>query len=114
MLAAGPGNEKVRIPKLGEDAVGQLEVAIDEMDKTLPEMRSFVLPGGHQAVSNCHIARTVCRRAERRLVALYALEQGDRLPLIYLNRLSDYLFVLARVVSQELGAVETPWKPRFS
>lgn len=114
MLAAEPGNEKVKIPKLDEAAVGRLEAAIDEMDRSLPEMRSFVLPGGHQSVSFCHIARTVCRRAERRLVSLYAREEGDRLLLVYLNRLSDYLFVLARAMAQELGATETPWKPRYS
>lgn len=114
MLAAEPGNEKVKIPKIDEGAVGILEGAIDELDGSLPEMRSFVLPGGHQSVSFCHVARTVCRRAERRLVALYAREEGDRLPLIYLNRLSDYLFMLARAISHELGATETPWKPRYS
>jgi cob(I)alamin adenosyltransferase len=114
MLAVEPGNEKVKVPKIDEGAVGMLEAAIDEMDRSLPEMRSFVLPGGHQSVSFCHVARTVCRRAERRLVALYAREQGDRLPLIYLNRLSDYLFVLARAMAQEVGVAETPWKPRFS
>lgn len=114
MLAAEPGNEKVKIPKIDEGAVGILEGAIDELDRSLPEMRSFVLPGGHQSVSFCHVARTVCRRAERRLVALYAREEGDRLPLIYLNRLSDYLFMLARAISHELGATETPWKPRYS
>lgn len=113
MLAAEPGNEKIKIPKLDEGAVGMLESAIDEMDRSLPEMRSFVLPGGHQSVSFCHVARTVCRRAERRLVALYTREAGDDLPMIYLNRLSDYLFVLARAMSQELGAEETPWKPRY-
>lgn len=113
MLAAEPGNEKIKIPKLDEGAVGMLESVIDEMDRSLPEMRSFVLPGGHQSVSFCHVARTVCRRAERRLVALYTREAGDDLPMIYLNRLSDYLFVLARAMSQELGAEETPWKPRY-
>ncbi|HLT79762.1 MAG TPA: cob(I)yrinic acid a,c-diamide adenosyltransferase [Cyclobacteriaceae bacterium] len=114
MLAAEPGNEKVKIPELDDDATGKLEAAIDEMDRSLPPMRSFVLPGGHQSVSFCHVARTVCRRAERRLVALYAREEGDRRPLIYLNRLSDYLFMLARTITQELRAVETPWKPRYS
>src|SRR5690606_4480784 len=114
MLAAEPGNEKVKIPKLDEAAVGRLEAAIDEMDRSLPEMRSFVLPGGHQSVSCCHIARTVCRRAERRLVSLYAREEGQRLILVYPKRLSDYLFVLARAMAQELGATENPWKPRYS
>lgn len=114
MLAAEPGNEKVKIPKLNDGAVGMLEAAIDEMDHSLPPMRSFVLPGGHQSVSFCHVARTVCRRAERRLVTLYSKEEGDRLPLIYLNRLSDYLFVLARAMAQALDAEETPWKPRYS
>jgi cob(I)alamin adenosyltransferase len=114
MLAAEPGNERIRIPKLDAGAVGMLEAAIDEMDRSLPEMRSFVLPGGHQSVSFCHVARTVCRRAERRLVTLYRQEEGDPQLLVYLNRLSDYLFVLARAMTQELGASETPWKPRYS
>ncbi|MDV3310253.1 MAG: cob(I)yrinic acid a,c-diamide adenosyltransferase [Cyclobacteriaceae bacterium] len=114
MLAAEPGNEKVKIPKFDDSAVSKLEAAMDEMNNSLPEMRSFVLPGGHQSVSFCHIARTVCRRAERRVVALYAQEEGHRLPLIYLNRLSDYLFVLARAMAHELGAEETPWKPQYS
>jgi cob(I)alamin adenosyltransferase len=85
---------------------------MDNMDAELPPMRSFVLPGGHQSVSFCHVARTVCRRAERLVIALKALEEVDPLVIKYLNRLSDYLFVLSRKVSQELGAEEIPWKPK--
>lgn len=111
MLAAEPGNKKIRIPLLQDLAVKDLEEAIDRMDESLPPMRSFVLPGGSQSVSFCHVARTVCRRAERRVVALYQHEEADPLVLTYLNRLSDYLFMLARTMAHELNVAETPWKP---
>jgi len=106
MLATAP-KAKVKIPKLLESDVEMLERAIDAMDKSLPVMRSFVLPGGHASVSAGHVARTVCRRAERLVVGLDAVE-----PLVikYLNRLSDYLFTLCRLMSKELGAEEVPWK----
>lgn len=111
MLAAEPGNHKIKIPVLGAVAVSDLEEAIDRMDAALPPLRAFVLPGGSQSVSFCHVARTVCRRAERYLVALHQVEPADPLLLIYLNRLSDFLFVLARTMAQELDVEETPWKP---
>ena len=76
-------------------------------------MRSFVLPGGHPSVSFTHVARTVCRRAERLVIALHQSETVDPLVIKYLNRLSDYLFVLARMIAQELKIVESPWKPRM-
>jgi cob(I)alamin adenosyltransferase len=111
ILAVEPGNTKVKVPALNSEDVTSLERAIDEMEKTLPPMRSFVLPGGHQSVSFAHVARTVCRRAERLVTALHQTEPVNALILQYLNRLSDYLFVLARLMSQELGAEESPWKP---
>ena len=83
------------------------------METLLPPMKSFVLPGGHQSVSFCHVARTVCRRAERLTIALDSQEKVDALVIQYLNRLSDYLFVLSRKMTSELGAEETPWKPRM-
>lgn len=111
MLAAEPGNRKIKIPVLGKAAVADLEEAIDRMDAALPPLRAFVLPGGNQSVSVCHVARTVCRRAERYLVALHQAEPADPSLLIYLNRLSDFLFVLSRAMAQELDVEETPWKP---
>ena len=95
-----------------EDDVSDLEKAIDEMDATLPAMKQFILPGGHPRISYCHIARTVCRRAERLVVELGSTENVSDLVVRYLNRLSDYLFVLARKTALELGADELPWRPR--
>lgn len=111
MLAAEPGNSKIKIPVLSASAATDLEKAIDSMEATLPPLRNFVLPGGNYSVSQCHVARTVCRRAERCVVALHQLEPVDPLVLVYLNRLSDYLFVLTRAMAQELHVQETPWKP---
>ncbi len=113
ILATEPGNVKVKIPSLKETDITFLEKQIDEMDLQLPAMKSFVLPGGHQSVSFGHVARTVCRRTERLVIALDQLEKVDALVIKYLNRLSDYLFVLCRMMTQELGAEETPWKPRM-
>ena len=89
-----------------------LEKGIDEMETGLPELKNFILPGGHVEVSQCHIARCVCRRAERLAVALHEQEPLDPAILMYLNRLSDYLFTLARRMSLELGAAEVAWQPR--
>lgn len=113
ILAAEPGNNKVKIPALQEENIQSLEKEIDSMEAGLPPMRVFVLPGGHASVSFGHIARTVCRRAERLTVALDHQEKVDTLVIQYLNRLSDYLFVLCRKMASELGAEETPWKPRM-
>ena len=113
ILATEPGNTKVQVPQLLESDVQRLEKEMDKMDEKLPAMKSFVLPGGHQSVSHCHIARCVCRRAERLVIALSEEEEIDQMVVKYLNRLSDYLFVLSRMMSQELNAIETPWKPRM-
>lgn len=113
ILAAEPGNTKVKTPLLKEDDVSFLENRIDEMEGKLPPLRSFVLPGGHASVSHCHVTRTVCRRAERICISLSQHEVIDPLIIKYLNRLSDYLFVLSRKMAQELEAEETPWKPRM-
>jgi cob(I)alamin adenosyltransferase len=83
------------------------------MDETLPPMKSFVLPGGHQTVSFCHVARCICRRAERRIIELAAHEPVDPIIIAYVNRLSDYLFVLSRKLVQVLNASEVPWKARM-
>ena len=90
-----------------------LENEMDKMDETLPEMKHFVLPGGHTTVSYCHIARCVCRRAERAVLQLAENEKVDQLIYKYLNRLSDYLFVLSRKFTQDLNATETPWIPKI-
>ena len=113
ILATEPGNVKVKVPSLNEDDIVFLEREIDTMEEKLPPMRSFVLPGGHPSVSFCHVARTVCRRAERLVIALDAQEKVDPMIVKYLNRLSDYLFMLSRKMTAELGAEETPWKPRM-
>ncbi len=112
-LATDPEKEpRTKIPDLREEDVQLLEKEMDAMNDVLPEMRAFVLPGGHSAVSNCHVARTICRRAERRVIELAETDFVAPLVQQYLNRLSDYLFVLSRLVSKELDADETPWKPR--
>jgi cob(I)alamin adenosyltransferase len=113
ILATEPGNTKVKIPSLSVDDVHALERAIDSMDSELPPMKSFILPGGNQSVSFCHITRTVCRRSERLVIALNTHESVDALVIQYLNRLSDYLFVLARKMALELNVADTPWKPKM-
>lgn len=105
------GKERLNIPKLKEADVELLEKEMDAMNEELPPMTHFVLPGGHTTVSYCHIARTVCRRAERLTTYLHEQEQVESLVLMYLNRLSDYLFVLARKLSHDLQAEEIKWIP---
>lgn len=111
-LASDPEKSKVRIPELNPLEVETLEKRMDEMNEKLPEMRNFVLPGGHESVSYCHITRCVCRRAERLVTGLSEVSQTNDLVLKYLNRLSDYLFVLSRMMTQELNATEIPWLPK--
>ena len=113
-LACDPDKEpKMRLPDLKEDDISFLEKSIDEMNEVLPPMKSFILPGGNVAVSNLHIARCVCRRAER--ICVHMQEENmfiDNIVLKYLNRLSDYLFVLARYIAHQLQVNEIPWVPR--
>lgn len=113
ILATEPENTKVKIPSLAENDIELLENRMDEMDAILPPMRFFVLPGGHTSVSFGHVARTVCRRAERLVIALSQTEKVDPLVIKYMNRLSDYLFMLCRTMAHELKAEETPWRPRM-
>lgn len=113
LLAADPVKSKMDLPKLNEKDVTYLEEKIDEMNAQLPEMKSFILPGGHPAVSCCHVARCICRRAERVTVFLSEHSPVDKLIVIYLNRLSDFLFVLARIFIKEFKAEEKPWKARY-
>jgi cob(I)alamin adenosyltransferase len=102
---------KPDIPVLDPDRVAQLERWIDALTAELPELRSFILPGGSPAGAALHLARTVCRRAERRVVALAESETIDDGIIVYLNRLSDLLFVLARAANLRDGRTETPWPP---
>ena len=106
-------NGQPRLQNLGilESDIVFLENEIDQMETTLPQMTHFILPGGHTTVSFCHIARCVCRRAERLTVALHEEENVNHTILIYLNRLSDYLFVLARKLSKDLSVLEIKWIP---
>ena len=113
-LACDPQKEsKINIPDLKEEDITLLENEIDRMDSVLPEMKNFILPGGHPTVSHLHIARCVCRRAERTCVRLQEDANEHFLILKYLNRLSDYLFVLARYIAQTLSVPENAWKPRL-
>ncbi len=102
----------VRLPELSEEDITLLEKEIDQMNEALPELRSFLLPGGHPVVSICHVARCVCRRAERITIRLSQAQPVESINIKYLNRLSDYLFVLARKLGKDLGADETHWKAR--
>ena len=104
--------DKFKVPQVNDDDITAMETAMDTMDKELPEMRNFILPGGHVAVSQAHICRTVCRRAERLVVGIAAQEAIPEVIVRYLNRLSDLLFVLARWLGMRYGADEIPWKPR--
>lgn len=113
LLATDPKKSKMKTPDLHAEDVILLEQEIDEMTATVPPLRAFVLPGGHQSVSFCHVARCVCRRAERLAIRLQEVSVVEDLVIIYLNRLSDYLFALCRTMSQELGAEEITWKPRI-
>jgi len=111
-LAADPAKNKTILPDLHEIDIKLLEDEIDRMNEQLPELRAFILPGGHESVSFCHLARTVCRRAERQVIRLGQHEPVEASVIQYLNRLSDYLFVLARKMAQELNAEEVKWEPR--
>lgn len=115
-LACDPDKETaLKIPDLKDTDISFLENEIDRMNGELPDMRSFILPGGHQTVSTIHICRCVCRRAER--ICVQMKEEGlfiEPIVIQYLNRLSDYLFVLARYAGHLLNVPEIPWKPRIN
>ncbi|GGH02622.1 cobalamin adenosyltransferase [Polaribacter pacificus] len=106
------GKERLNIPKIQPETVVFLEDEIDRMNEELPPMTNFILPGGHQTVSFCHITRCVCRRTERLVTQLNEEETINSDILTYLNRLSDYLFVLARKLTKDLSAKEIPWIPK--
>lgn len=113
LLAAEPGKNNLKLPELTEADVQALELDIDQMEATLPPLKAFVLPGGDESASFCHVARTVCRRAERASVLL-SEEEGSvpDMVLIYLNRLSDFLFVLSRWILKEKGRADVEWHVR--
>ena len=108
ILASDP-EKPLAVPQLEELDVEDLEKAMDRMDEQLPALKNFILPGGHPSVSSCHIARCVCRRAERLVVALAGIEAVPPMVIKFLNRLSDYLFILGRWTSQHLGVEEIIW-----
>lgn len=111
-LATEPGKDKVVKPSLFDADIELLEHAMDEMDQGLEPLKNFILPGGHQSISFAHLARCVCRRAERITIALNDQEPVDALAIKYLNRLSDYLFILGRRMASELAVEEVKWEPR--
>lgn len=110
-LAADHIDKTLNLPKIAESDITLLEKEIDAMNTVLPELRNFILPGGHPVVSYCHVARTICRRAERLTIKMAEKYEVDRLIIAYLNRLSDYLFVLARRLGKAFNAGEIVWKP---
>jgi cob(I)alamin adenosyltransferase len=111
VLAADCDDCPVAIPVVGEEQVSFLETKIDEMDATLEPLTSFLIPGGHPAVSQAHVARTVCRRTERIILKLSQEVNIQEDVLKFYNRLSDYFFVLSRKIAQLLGLRQAPWKP---
>ncbi|GAB3652844.1 cob(I)yrinic acid a,c-diamide adenosyltransferase [Hymenobacter agri] len=112
-LAADPEKSKMKLPDLHEDDVTLLEEEMDRLNLDLPELRAFILPGGHPAVSHAHVARCVCRRAERLVIHLSEDSFVAELVAVYLNRLSDFLFVLSRAMAHELGVEEVTWQARI-
>ena len=110
--ASEDGTSPSAIPKVAAEQAREAEDAVDLFDAELPALRAFILPSGIAAATALHVARGVCRRAERRVAQLAAEEDVNAHVLVYLNRLSDLLFVLARVVNKRAGASETEWNPR--
>lgn len=113
ILASEKTDGSVALPELHEKDISLLEMEIDRMDKRLKPLQSFILPGGHTTVSYCHIARTTCRRAERYSVKFIKNSEQTRILVKYLNRLSDYLFTLAREIAMDLKIEEIIWEPDF-
>jgi len=110
LIARDPEKHTRDLPPLSDEEINMLEREIDSMNKELPPLHSFILPGGSIVVSTCHIARTVCRRAERSVVRLNQIQPVDGIIIRYLNRLSDYLFILARKIGKETGTEERKWE----
>lgn len=111
LLATEADFKGFELPGVTEAEITQLEVWIDKYSEELPPLKNFILPGGHQVVSLCHICRTVCRRAERGIEKLAREEPIDQHILPFINRLSDYFFVISRKLGKDLDAPEVPWVP---
>lgn len=111
-LACEKETLKPKLPELEEKEVLFLEEAIDRMNESLAPMTHFILPGGHLSISFCHVARTICRRSERNIVALHQATVIDPLIITYVNRLADYLFVLSRYIAYQLDIQEIKWMPK--
>jgi cob(I)alamin adenosyltransferase len=111
-LASDPEKSRMKLPEITDAHITLLETAMDEMEKELPPLKNFVLPGGHVLVSHCHVARCVCRRAERCIVHLAETTEVEEVIIRYVNRLSDYLFMLSRFIARKFNAEEIPWNPR--
>jgi cob(I)alamin adenosyltransferase len=112
-LATAPKGTKMQLPPLTSDFIADLESWIDSMNTDLPDLTHFILPGGHSASSHAQVARCVCRRAERRVIELHQNDPRFSLEIQYLNRLSDYLFVLARFILQKFDKEEVKWIPNL-
>jgi cob(I)alamin adenosyltransferase len=110
---ATPDPAKFGLSIVGPEQIAELEAEIDRYEAHLPPLKQFILPGGTRGASQIHLARTVCRRAERRVVTLASAEAISPHLVVYLNRLSDLLFVLGRAVNQAAGVVDVPWKKRM-
>jgi cob(I)alamin adenosyltransferase len=111
ILAADPSKDNLFLPELKDDVIEEMEAAIDRMNEELPELKHFILPSGNVILAQCHVARTVCRRAERAVVRLAEVESVPEIIIRYLNRLSDYLFVLARYLGKQFDVPEVKWIP---
>lgn len=113
VLAADFDNPEIKLPKLINEDIDYLEKEIDKMQTVVPRLTSFIIPGGHTIISLCHVARTICRRAERTTISIDSSDAQIELTIKYLNRLSDYLFVLSRKMAIELKVEEINWIPRM-
>jgi cob(I)alamin adenosyltransferase len=113
VLASDPEKSRMKVPDVQESDINLLENEMDAMDAELPALKNFILPGGTMAASHCHVARCICRRAERLVVHLASETEVPDIIIRYLNRLSDYLFMFARKLVHDAGATETPWRPRM-
>lgn len=113
ILAADCSDCKVKIPKILPEDIRSVELEIDKMDNQLEPLASFILPGGHTAISLCHICRTVCRRSERIIIRLSEETPVPEDLVKYINRLSDFFFVLSRKMAKDLKIDQIPWKPNF-
>ena len=111
ILATEPGFSGFELSKISEEKVTELETWIDKFEREVPPLKNFILPGGHPIVSLSHVCRTVCRRTERSIITLANNNQIDAVIIKFVNRLSDYLFIFARAVGQQLNAPEILWTP---